>query len=49
VDQAAQEIMPADTIKVDDIGDRVLVARRPPAERRPLPEGAVRPVLVVGR
>ena len=46
-DQPAEQITAADTVKVDDVGDWWLVARRQLAERRPLPERAVWPMLVV--
>ena len=47
MDQAAEQVTAADAIKVDQIGHRALAAGRRLAERWPLPEGAVRPVLVV--
>ena len=47
VDQAAEQITPADTIKIDDVGHCFLVAQRRLATWRSLPEGAVRPGLVV--
>ena len=47
VDQPAEQVAAADPVEVDHVGHWLLVARRPLAERRPLPEGAVRPVLVV--
>src|SRR5262245_36859146 len=47
MDQSAEQITSADTIKVGDVGGCIAFARQPPAERRTLPEGTVRPVLVV--
>jgi hypothetical protein len=47
VDQPAEQITPAETIKIDDLRHCALVAERRLTARRPLPEGAVRPVLVV--
>jgi hypothetical protein len=46
VDQAAEQVAAADQAKVDHLGHRGLAAGRL-VERRPLPERAVRPVLVV--
>jgi len=49
VDQPAEQLAAADTIKVDHVAPRAFAAGRRLAERRPLPEAAVRPVLVVMR
>ena len=46
MDQAAKEVTAADPAEVDHFGHRSLAAGRL-AERWPLPEGAVRPVLVM--
>jgi hypothetical protein len=46
VDQAAEQVTAADAIKVDHVGHCALAVGRRLAERWPLPEGAVRPVLV---
>jgi hypothetical protein len=46
VDQPAEEVTAADAVELDHVGGRLIVARRQLAERWPLLERAVRPVLV---
>jgi len=46
VDQAAEQVAPADAIEISHGGDRPLGARHLSGERRTLPERAVRPMLV---